>query len=164
MLPLKLLGSLDPRGVLAEWVLAKLWEHGASAAIEILKDVKGYVTRVGDLIVWQGESGRRVLAGLTAVTESQARIEGAVSHLATGQTAMAGTLGIVQAVSLATFGVTAFSSAFMTWRLKAINDRLTKVSEQIRDLNLKVDATHAAEVAAAVRFFSLFEQGAIPMI
>ena len=74
MLPLKLLGSLDPRGVLAEWVLAKLWEHGASAAIEILKDAKGYVTRVGDLIVWQGGSGRRVLAGLTAVTESQARI------------------------------------------------------------------------------------------
>ena len=162
MLPLKLLGSLDPRGVLAEWVLAKLWEHGASAAIEILKDAKGYVTRVGDLIVWQGGSGRRVLAGLTAVTESQARIEGAVSHLATAQTAMAGTLGIVQAVSLVTFGVTAFSSAFMTWRLKALNDRLTKVSEQIRDLNVKVDATHAAEVAAAVRFFSLFEQGRDP--
>jgi hypothetical protein len=120
------------------------------------------VTRIGDLIVWQGESGRRVLAGLSAVTESQARIEGAVSHLATAQATMAGTLGVVQAVSLATFGLTAFSSTFMAWRLKALNDRLTRVGERIRDLNLKVDATQAAEVTTALRFLSLFEQGHDP--
>src|SRR4051812_454069 len=121
---LLLLGLLPPTRTLATWVLTQLALKAGPHVVRLLQDPGGAVGRVGDVLVWQGDKGREVLATLEGLTESQARVEQAVARIETAQLGIAGGLGTLASWSMATLGVTSLAAGFMAWRMAALDRRL----------------------------------------
>ena len=124
----------------------------------MLQEPMVYARRVADLIVWDGPSGTRVLAALEGLNESQQRIQTAVTGIETAQFAMKGTLECVQTLSMATFGLASFSSAFMLWRLQALNSRLDQLSIRISDIKTQIDAQHQGLLDSSLNYLHEFEE------
>jgi hypothetical protein len=65
--------------------LIRFGHEKAVPAIEaILTDPGGFASRVGDIVIWNGSHGQKVLAGLQTLGESQQRIEQAVTSIESG--------------------------------------------------------------------------------
>lgn len=116
------------------------------------------VQRIGDVIVWNGETGQRVLAGLESLGESSTRIENAITGIEGTQLAMQGTLGMVQTVSIATLGMTSLMGGFMAWRLAALNKRLAHLSRRIDDVEGQIDAANKAHLKSSLQFLTDYEK------
>ena len=121
------------------------------AITDVLSDPSGYASRLGDLVVWNGSSGKTVLAGLQSLGENQIRIEQAVTSIEGTQIAMNATLGSMQMVACATLGITSLTGALMLWRLEALNKRFDRLSKQVQDLEDTLDAQNKAHLRNAVQ-------------
>jgi hypothetical protein len=134
-------------------LLPKLLEYSRKipAIADALSDASGYATRLGDLIVWRGSSGQKVLLGLQSLTESQARIQQAVTSIETAQLATNAALGSLHLLACANLGITALTGGFMLWRLEALNKRFDKLAIQIQDLDDKLDAQNKSHLRTAVQ-------------
>lgn len=130
-------------------VLFHAWQTVKPEVARVIADPTGAVVRVGEALVWSGPSGQKVLGGLEMLADSEARIETAVNGIETAQLAMQGTLGVVQALSIATLGVTALSGAFMAYRLQALNKRIEALG---KDVEGKIDAEHKAHLKSSLQF------------
>src|SRR5688500_15482929 len=90
---LTVLGSLPALARPATWVLTQLMVQARPAVGRFLQDPAGAVSRLGDVIVWQGEQGREVIATLEHLAESQDRVTQAVERIEEAQIGVAGALG-----------------------------------------------------------------------
>ncbi|MCB0321840.1 MAG: hypothetical protein KDD60_13020, partial [Bdellovibrionales bacterium] len=140
------LGAVTLSSEILSRVLTSAWDGVEPHFVELLRDPSGVVSRVGDTLIWKGESGQQVIGGLEMLTESHTRIETAVSGIESAQLAMEGTLGVVQQVSLATLGLTSLSGALMLWRFEALTKRIDGLRERIVDIDNKIDALHKAHL------------------
>ena len=160
MLPLKLLmlGPVPPQAKLAAWLLLQLADKAKPLVENFLQDPTGAVGRMGDLLFWQGASGRQVIGTLEAMSESQARIERVVGHIETAQIALAGGLGALTSLSMATLGVASLAAGFMVWRLNALHDRLNVIGTQLSDMLANLQAKDQAPLQAGLRFLVRYEE------
>lgn len=149
MIPPALLGRLT----------APLWpaliqfaeSHAVPSIKGVLTDPNGFATRIGDVVVWNGEKGQTVLAGLQQVSESQIRIDSAISAIETAQIGLESAVGGLQTVAMATLGVTSLSGAFMIWRLNSLNKRFDGLVTSISDIEDNLDAQNKAHLKTAVQ-------------
>lgn len=126
-------------------------EYGVPAIQSALSEPAGYISRVGDVVVWNGEQGQTVLAGLQQVSESQVRVESAITAIETTQIGLEASIGGLQTVAMATLGVTSLSGALMLWRLHALNKRFDGLSNRIDDLEDNLDAQNKAHLKTSVQ-------------
>ena len=154
------LGMVPHSGHLWPWLIKIAVEAAKRIPdmIEKIEKLPDSLHRLGDLIVWEGPTGTKVIAGMSTFAESQQRIETAVSGIESAQLAMSSTLGTVQALSLATFGVTSLSAAFMVWRLRALNKRLDHLSRQVADIEARLDARDRALLDGSLNFLHEYER------
>ena len=138
---------------LLDKVATSLWEFAPNPEF-----VRQSLERVGDLIVWNGEKGTHVVAAMDSLTESQGRIESAISGVETTQLTMASTLSTVQLLSMATLGVTSLTAGFMAWRLHALNHRLHTLTKQVADIKAHLDARDRALLDGSLSFLREFEK------
>lgn len=132
-------------------------DHAVPAIQGALTDPNGFATRIGDVVVWNGEKGQTVLAGLQQVRESQIRIESAVNAIETAQIGLESAIGGLQTVAMATLGVTSLSGAFMIWRLQSLNKRFDGLVTRINDLEDNLDAQNKAHLKTAVQKLREFD-------
>ena len=123
----------------------------------LAQDPSGTVSRIGDVLVWNGANGQHVLAGLASFSEGQARIEQVVNHIDAVQLGISHTLGVMHTLSIATLGVTSLTGAFMVWRLQSLNKRFDKLAEAIKDVDDNLDAQNKAHLHKAVQKLREFE-------
>jgi hypothetical protein len=97
------------------------WQEQHPGLAKMLLDPSSAVGRFGDVLVWDGPAGQKVIGGLEMPGESQTRIHSAIAGIDSAQIAAEGLLGVVQTLSIATLGVTALSGAMMAYRLHAMN-------------------------------------------
>lgn len=126
-------------------------QHAVPAIQNALADPSGYVSRVGDVVVWNGEHGQAVLAGLQQVSESQIRVESAITAIESTQIGLEATVGGLQTVAMATLGLTSLSGALMLWRLQALNKRFDGLANRITDLEDNLDAQNKAHLKTSVQ-------------
>lgn len=132
-------------------------ERAIQTITEVVGDPAGYATRIGDVVVWNGSAGQKVLAGLQSLGDSQIRIEQAVTSLEGAQIATNGALGAMNAVASATLGVTTLTGALMIYRLNALNKRFDRLSQQVKDLEDTLDAQNKAYLRKAVQKLREFD-------
>ncbi len=126
-------------------------DHAVPAIQRALTDPNGFATRIGDIVVWNGEKGQTVLAGLQQVSESQSRIESALNTIETAQIGFESAIGGLQTLAMATLGVTSLTGAFMIWRLQSLNKRFDSLVTRIKDLEDNLDAQNKAHLKTAVQ-------------
>jgi hypothetical protein len=124
MLP-KLLafGAVPARARLALRLLPRLGPH----LNPLLDDPGSALRRVGDVLVWEGERGQRVLATLEGLTEGQQRIEAAARGLEAAQLSLASGLGALTSLSLLQAGLTSLA-AFIASPLLGLGSGLRRHS------------------------------------
>jgi len=155
--PLALVGLIDSSIPAIAWIVERI----ATETIKVVtrpEVVTRTLSRLGDLVVWKSETGIQVVAAIENLGESQQRIETAISGIESAQLAMSSTLGTVQALSMATFGVTSFSAGFMVWRLHALNKRLDRLSRQVADIEARLDARDRALLDGSLNFLHEYER------
>jgi len=108
-----ILGLIPAKGQLLSVLLHEGIRLGLSFANWMAQDPTGIISRIGDVLVWNGANGRQVLAGLASLSEGQSRIEQVVNHIDAVQLGISHTLGVIHTLSIATLGVTSLTGAFM---------------------------------------------------
>lgn len=143
---------------ISRWFLASALPLAAERLRPLIADPTSTIERLGDLIVWRGETGQKVIGLLGGITESQARIEGAVERIESAQVGMAGTLDTVLNLSLFNFGFGALGAGFMLARLKALNNRLTLISDSVAEIRDHIAAREKAELGNGLTLLDRYEQ------
>lgn len=160
--PLALLGVLPHAAPIVPWVIEQLGPTINELKMTYGGDAMAMATdrliRLGDLIVWEGETGRHVVAGLASLGDSQQRIESAVGAIEATQLSMAGTLGVVNAVTMTTLGVTSLSAGYMMWRLNALDKRLGLLATQVADIKAHLDAKDKGMLDSSLDFLHSYEK------
>ena len=155
MLPYTLIRELLPRQAdLLTWTVGKL----APALRLMVNDPEGTLHRIGDVLVWDGPTGRRMVAGLEGLGDAQARIEGVVNHLGAGQLAASATLGSLARCSMLNLGVTALGGALMLARVEALHRRLDDLATRLDDLEAHVAAWNQATLRTGLEFLGHYER------
>jgi len=95
---------------------------------------------------------------LEGLSESQHRIEAAVTGIESAQMVMSSTLQTVQSVSMATLGLTSLTTACMFWRLKAIDTRLKRLQTQIGDVEVQLEAGQASLLDSSLNYLQAYDQ------
>jgi hypothetical protein len=152
------LGLIRPDAQLTWWVATELYRHAAPAVQRLITDPAGMIGRLGDLFVWTGPSGRRVLAGLEGAAENHARVAQAVGHIEAAQFGLAKGVVTLTHLSMATLGATSLAAGFLGWRLKARDSRLIAVGRQIGDIRALIDAEQKALIQTALDHLHKYEQ------
>jgi hypothetical protein len=147
-----IVGPVTDLGPILYWLI----KRGIDVVGPLMSDPKR-LSRIGELIVWQGESGQQVVAGLASVSENQQRIERAIANIETTQLALSGSLDVVQGLSMATFGVTSLAAGFLLWRLKSLDNRLTQLAKRIDDIEERLEANDKAMLAGSLAFLCEYE-------
>lgn len=158
MLPTIILGGLPRANQLVPWLLRVGVEKFGPEVQSLVADPSGYVGRVGEVLVWNSDKGRRVIAGLQGVAESQERVEQAIAGIEATQMGMAGSLHALQAVSMATLGTASLSAACILWRLNALNKRLGRLESSIADIEEHLSAQDKAHLRQGVSKLREYEQ------
>jgi len=159
-----LLGMLDETQSIVQSVSSQLFQQlgtavEASYGPALIETVEGSstVSRLTDVVVWNSEGGQKVLAGLDSLGDQADRVSSVVTNIETAQMAAAGTLGAIQAVSIATLGVTSLSGALMLLRFNALSDRLNRLSRKIDDVEGQIAAGQKAHLLNSIQFLENFE-------
>ncbi len=147
-----ILGAVTDFGPILYWLIKK----GRGVIEPIVTDPKR-LSRIGDVIVWQGESGQKVVAGLASVAESQHRVEAAITKIESAQLGLSGSMQVVQGLSMATFGVTSLAAGFLLWRLASLDKRLNYLSRRIDDIEKRLEARDNALLAGSLDFLQQYE-------
>jgi hypothetical protein len=155
--PLLSLGLLDTKVRLGTWFFTKLLPVVGSKVKHFVEDPTGSVSRIGDLIVWNGQSGQKVLAGIESLHEKQDRIESVVRNIETAQIGIADSLGTLTSLSMLSLGVTSLSAGFMMWRLNALNERLKKIGSMVSDILALLTAEQQAHLLRALSNLAKYE-------
>ncbi len=138
-------------------LLYQAWESGSPHLQKLLADPLSTVERIGDALVWNGETGQRVIGGLESLSESQSRIEHVVNGIEAAQLGVSNMLGVVEVASIATLGVSSLTGAFMAYRLNALNKRVAQLSQTLKDVDGKLDAMHRAHLRSALIFLGEYD-------
>jgi len=161
-IPASLLGILPHAAPVVPWIIEQaapvIDEWKTTYGADAMSMATDKLVRMGDLIIWEGETGRHVVAGLANLGESQQRIESAVGAIEATQLSMAGTLGVVQSVGMATLGLTSITAGFMAWRLRALDKRLDKLASQIADIEVRLDAKDQGLLDSSLTFLTNYER------
>jgi len=161
-IPASLLGVLPHAAPIVPWIIEQaapaINEWKSTYGGDVMTMAADKLVRLGDLVVWEGDTGRQVVAGLANLGDSQQRIETAVSAIESTQLSMAGTLGIVQSVTMTTFGVTSLSAGFMMWRLKALDKRLNTLATQIADIEARLDARDQGLLDSSLTYLNDYDR------
>jgi hypothetical protein len=160
MAPAAILGLIPAKGKLLSLLLHEGLRVGLPFVHRIAQDPSGTVSRIGDVLVWNGVNGQEVLAGLANLSEGQSRIEQVVNHIDSVQLGVSHTLGVMHTLSIATLGITSLSGLYMVWRFHALNKRLDKLSESLRDVEDNVAAANKAHLDMAVQKLGEFDESA----
>lgn len=155
--PLLSLGLFDTKVRLGTWFFTKLLPVVGSKVKHFVEDPTGSVRRIGDLIVWNGQSRQKVLAGIESLNEKQDRIEGVVRNIETAQIGLASSLGTLTSLSMLSLGVTTLSAGFMMWRLNALNERLKKIGSMVSDILALLTAEQQAHLLRALSNLAKYE-------
>jgi len=155
---LLMLGAIPLARQIGPWLLFQLAAKAKPYAEKFLQDPSGSIARVGDVLVWNGEKGRQVIATLEGLTESQARIEQVVGHIEAAQIGVSSSLGTLASLSMATLGVTSLAAGFMAWRMKALDARLKAIANQISDIQAQLNAQNQAHLISALDFLAKHER------
>lgn len=123
-----------------------------------LTDPGGALERVGDLLVWNGEKGQTVLAGLESLADNQQRIINVVENIETVQIQAAGILGGLVGFSMLNLGMTAFLGGCMMWRFNSLNKKLTTIGSQLADILAHVRAMAKVPLETSLAFLQAFER------
>ena len=158
MLSPAILGLLPPTGQFGAWLLRNALEAAQPQWNALLADPAGYASRVGEVLVWQNDTGQHVIAGLQGVAESQVRVEQAVAAVEATQLGMAGSLHALQALSMATLGIASLSSACIMWRLHALTKRLNVLESKIADIEEHLSAQDKAHLRQGVSKLREYDQ------
>jgi carbon storage regulator len=124
---------------------------------EFWSDPAAQIGRIGDVILWKGSTGQRVIATLEGVAESQQRIDSAVAGIESTQLGTLSVLSTMQHLSMATFGLTALSAGLMLWRFNALNKRIDQLGGQLRDLESHHDAQEKSKLLKGLQCLRDFE-------
>jgi hypothetical protein len=151
------LGLVPAAGSLGTWLLTRLALVARPHAERLLGDPAGAVGRLGDVLVWQGPAGRRVVATLEGLGESQARVEQVVGRIEEAQIGLGGSLGALTSLSMATLGVASLAAGFMAWRMNALHRRLGDLGGQISDVLDQLHAQNQAHLQTGLDFLGKFE-------
>lgn len=141
-----------------QWFLLNALPIVATRLRPILENPEGTVQRLGDLVVWQGPSGQKVLGMLGGISESQTRIEGAVERIEAAQIGMSSTLDTVLNLSLFSIGFSALAGGFMLARLRSLERRLQVIGQQVADIKDHLDAMSKAVLANGLTLLDRFEK------
>lgn len=155
---LSLLGPIPLSGQLATWIMTELFRKGLPHVQTFLQDPGGTLSRLGDLLVWNGPKGRQVVATLENLTESQGRIEQVVGHIETAQIGIAGNLGALTGLSMATLGVTSLATGFLMWRMNSLQNRLNAIQNQLANIQAIVTAMARAPLEGSLESLGSFER------
>ena len=145
---------VPPHADLAIWVLTRL----TTALRPALDDPRGTLGLIGDVLVWDGPAGRRMVAGLEGLTDGQARIGRVVNHLEAGQAAASATLGTLVRCSMFNLGVTALGAGLMLARVEALHRRLGALAAQLDDVQAHQQAWERATLRTGLDFLGHFER------
>ncbi|WP_020471373.1 hypothetical protein [Zavarzinella formosa] len=154
------LGLVPAVRSLGAWAVTQIAAHAAPRAEAFLADPAGSVSRLGDLLVWEGTGGRRVIASLEGLQDSQARIERVVREIETAQIGTAGALGALTNLSMFSLGVTSLSAGCMIWRMHALHERLGQLGGQMADIQTHLNAREQAHLQRGLSFLERFERTA----
>jgi hypothetical protein len=143
-----------------QWFVINALPVAAERLRPLLADPTGTVQRLADLVVWRGEAGQKVIGLLGGISESQARIEGAVERIETAQIGMSGTLDTVLNLSLFHIGFGALSAGFMLARLAALRTRLDAMTRQLTDIQDHLGAMTQAVLENGLTFLKAGEKRA----
>jgi hypothetical protein len=139
-----------------EPILKKFGEVGDFAQATIANP-DGTIRRIGNTIVFgQEDGGQRVLAFIEQTAPRIEQIEHAVDGLQIGQAALSTSLSSLQAISMVTLGLTAFTPVVLGAQFFALNRRLSNLQKQIARLHKKFDAAIIADLKAGL---DLLRQG-----
>jgi len=152
------LGIVPLGRTVGSWALTQLALHAVPKVETFLGDPAGSVSRLGDVLVWDGPGGQRVLAGLEGLKDSQSRIEQAVQHIETAQIGVSQALGTLTTISMATLGVTSLATGFMIWRMNSLHARLGVIGGQITDIQTHLSANEQAHLQSGLSFLERFER------
>jgi|GEM_PF-4974618 len=161
MLNVPILGALPPDGQWTTWLIRRAMDTAHPHLTAFASDPAGYVSRIGEVLVWENASGRQVIAGLQGIGESQARIEQAVSAVEATQLGMSGSLDALQAVSMTTLGVASLSGACILWRLNALNKRLSRLESTVADIEEHLSAQDKAHLRQGVSKLREFDHSGV---
>ncbi len=139
-------------------VLVHAWSNHAPDVAALVSDPLSTTTRIGDAIVWSGPAGQKVIGGLESIAESQSRIDSAIGGIETAQLGLQSSLGLVQSVSVATLGISSLTGAFLAYRLTALERRVTFLSQQIADVDAKINAMHKAFLRSSLQYLREYDE------
>ena len=145
-------------GPIAMWVGETAQETLVPEITAFLKDPSAVVSRIGDVMVWNGASGQSVMMGLQALNESQARIGLAVESIEKAQIVTNAALGSLQSLSMAALGISTLTGGMMLWRLNALNNRVSKLAETMIDVLNAVTAANHAHLNFAIQKLKEFDE------
>lgn len=152
------LGLVPLSGRLANWLMIEVLRRGLPLAQRFIEDPGGTLSRLGDLVVWNGPKGRHVVAALESLTESQERIEWSVGRIEFAQIGIASSLGALTSLSMATLGMASLATGFMMWRMHSLQDRLKAIKNQIANIQAIVNAMARAPLEASLISLDDFER------
>tara|TARA_B100001093_G_C26799415_1_gene1002655 strand:+ start:291 stop:1436 length:1146 start_codon:yes stop_codon:yes gene_type:complete len=142
-------------GPIGDKLVQEVLKFGSEKAIPaiqtVLQDPHGFASRVGDMVVWNGSKGQEVVAGLQTLGDSQQRIDQALISIESTQIVANSALSSLQYVSFATLGLTTLTGGIMLWRLEALNKRFDRLSQQVKDLEDKLDAQNKAKLRTSIQ-------------
>ena len=155
MLPTLLtLGQVAGRTPLLTWLAAKL----GPAVGNLLNDPQGTLHRVGDVLVWGGESGQRVLALLEDLSGGQNHLAASMQNIETAQIKTAASLGALVPLAMFGLGVTALATHLMKSRLDALDRRLQSLEQQVADVKAMLAARLQADLEVSLRHLELYDR------
>ncbi|RBP45200.1 hypothetical protein DES53_103198 [Roseimicrobium gellanilyticum] len=132
-------------------------EKGIPLLEKLLSEPGAYLSRVGDLVLWNGEKGSSVVAGLQAVGENQTRILSTVAAIENAQLTTNIALGSIHTLSMASLGIASLTGGMMVWRLQAIQKRLDHIKSILQETHALVRAGIDANLTVAVQKLGAFD-------
>ncbi|HWL07077.1 MAG TPA: hypothetical protein VNQ76_01560 [Planctomicrobium sp.] len=80
---LSILETFEPNSALAVWLFSQGRSVLGPHLQNLIADPAGTISRIGDLIVWNGSQGQQLLAGLEGMGDQVERINQAVQGIET---------------------------------------------------------------------------------
>jgi hypothetical protein len=152
-----MLAGLPLHSSLRPWLLGQLIQTARPVVDEFMKDPNGMVSRVGDLLVWNGEAGTRVIGGIEQLAEGQNRIRQVVKHIETVSVASSGAIDALANMSMLALGVGSLAAGTMLWRVEALNNRIKAVSRQIEDIKKILEASNRVPLQTSIQLLKKYE-------
>lgn len=154
---LQLLGLVPKAAPLAQWVLQELYKAGHPHLMQVIQNPTGQIERLGDLLIWKGDNGTRVIGGLEQIQEQSLRIQSLVENVQATQILTSASLGALHTMSCLGMGVTGTSGVLLYSRLKSMNNLCLQLQKQLRRIQNHLDINDLAELRTGATSLQRYE-------